>query len=99
LIITNVGNQMKDYAIMRVAEKDVGSGREHWQTVLSPSPGTQIEDVDVFSSHIIWYGLTPSFPLDSSQSSHPFSFQFEGRQWPLPTAVRTALCVVEISGK
>ena len=60
-IITNVGNQMKDYAIMRVAEKDVGGGRQHWRTVLSPSPGTQIEDVDVFSSHIIWYVSSPPF--------------------------------------
>lgn len=62
LIITNVGNQMKDYAIMRVAEKDVGNGREHWQTVLSPSPGTQIEDVDVFSSHIICYERSMGLP-------------------------------------
>lgn len=76
LIITNVGNQMKDYAIMRVAEKDVGSGREHWQTVLSPSPGTQIEDVDVFSSHIIWYGphITISFRLTLLAASHPSCF-------------------------
>jgi hypothetical protein len=86
LIITNVGNQMKDYAIMRVAEKDVGSGREHWQTVLSPSPGTQIEDVDVFSSHIIWYGphITVFFRLFFWQPAthHAFSLWKNGNGQP-----------------
>jgi hypothetical protein len=51
---------------MRVAESEVGSGRDQWQPVLSPSPGTQIEDVDVFASHIIWcHPPSPLSPLPS----------------------------------
>lgn len=53
-VITNVGNQTKDYMVMRVSEKEVGCGRDRWKPVLLPSPGTQIEDIDIFSSHIVW---------------------------------------------
>ncbi len=48
---------MKDYKIMKVSEDKIGLGKTHWETVLEPTPGTQIEDVDVFSDHIIRYLL------------------------------------------
>lgn len=48
---------MKDYTIMRVPESQIGLGRDKWKPVLLNPAGTQIEDIDLFASHIVWYFL------------------------------------------